>query len=70
MGVTILAECGPRQRDAKGMKSRMILFGTGAGILAVALLGIVVLLVVGTWVAVLDRYRAASRDVLGIEGRD
>ena len=42
----------------------------GGGILALALLGGAGLLVVATWLAILDRYRAASKDVLGIQCRD
>jgi hypothetical protein len=61
------------------MKALVIVFGIGWGsgvaancwgISAAALLGVVGLLVVATWVAVLDRYRVASQDVLGIEHRD
>jgi len=61
------------------MKSVLITFGigwgTGAatnqwGIITGICLGVTGLLCVLLWAAILDRYRIAASDVLGVEGRN
>jgi len=54
------------ERNPKAYRSRMgLLVDIGLGVLAG--LAVIALLL---WIAIADRYRVASEDVRGIEGRD
>lgn len=76
---SILDRGEPHESGGNGMKALVVVLGIGCGTsvaahhwgtFAAVVLGVAGLLVVVIWVAVLDRYRVASQDVLGIEPRD